>query len=230
MTEESQREAATEGLKASVARSMAGEPLSGRAVLQSLGGVRGVAESLLPGLLFILTFAITGRILLSVIAPIACAGVALIVRVIRRENTMPALTAFLGIAISAASTLLTGRASDFFLPGLITNTVWFLALIVSVIIRWPLLGVVLGLTSGSATEWRSDQRMRGAAYLATYVWIALFAARLLVQVPLYLAGNDFWLGIARVSMGVPLFGLLIMFTWLIFRSLGEKTGDESTNN
>ena len=126
-----------------------------------------------------------------------------------------------------ATALLTGRAEDYFLPGLLTNVAWLLAILVSVILRWPLLGFVLGLATGSLTAWRENNAMRGAAYLASYVWFALFALRLLVQVPLYIADKVEWLGVARVLMGLPLFALVIIFTWLIFRTV-IKTNENSS--
>ena len=49
----------------------------------------------------------------------------------------------------------------------------------------------------------------------------MFAARLLVQVPLYLAGEVALLGIARLVMGVPLWGLTLWLTWLLVRGVGR---------
>ncbi|MEB4616175.1 DUF3159 domain-containing protein, partial [Leucobacter sp. M11] len=51
----------------------------------------------------------------------------------------------------------------------------------------------------------------------TLVWVGLFAARLAVQVPLYLANNADLLGLARIVMGMPLFALVVLFTWLTLR-------------
>lgn len=212
------------GLRQTVERSLAGEPLTIRAVLEVLGGWRGIAESFAPGLVFITTFAITQNLWVSAAAPTAAGLLALLVRVIQRIRLTPALIGLFGILISSATTLLTGNADDYFLPGLITNIAWFIALIISIIIRWPLIGFILGLASGSMTAWRDNQRMRGAAYLATYVWLAMFTLRLAVQVPLYLADQVTMLGVARVTMGVPLFALVIVFTWLIIRAFVPKQG------
>lgn len=217
--------AASSGLKQTVERSLAGEPLTRGAVLDALGGVRGIFESFLPGFVFICTFAFTQNLWVSVIAPAAAGVVALLARLIQRERTVPALVGLGGILVCSLTTLLTGSAEDYFLPGLITNIAWLVGLVVSVIIRWPLLGFVLGLASGSLTSWREDAKMRGAAYLATYVWLAMFVLRLAVQVPLYLADQVTWLGVARITMGVPLFGLVIIFTWLIIRAFVPKPAE-----
>lgn len=215
------------GLRGAVTRSLAGEPLTQRAVLDALGGVRGIVETFLPPFLFLTIFALTDQVLLSAAAPALAGVVALVVRVLQRQRALPALTGLAGIVVCGATALLTGRAEDYFLPGLLTNVAWLLAILVSVILRWPLLGFVLGLATGSLTAWRENNAMRGAAYLASYVWFALFALRLLVQVPLYIADKVEWLGVARVLMGLPLFALVIIFTWLIFRTV-IKTNENSS--
>lgn len=211
------------GLKQTVERSLAGEPLSGSAVLSALGGVRGIFESFLPGFVFICTYAFTQNLFVSAAAPTIAGLIALTVRLIQRERVLPALTGLGGILVCSLTTLLTGNAEDYFLPGLITNIAWVVALVISVVIRWPLLGFVLGLAAGSLTSWRENARMRGASYLATYVWLAMFLLRLAVQVPLYLADKVTWLGVARITMGIPLFGLVIIFTWLIIRAFVPKS-------
>jgi hypothetical protein len=215
-----------EGLRGTVERSLAGEPLTPQAVLQSLGGWRGILESFLPGVVFIGTFAFTQDLLISAAAPTLAGIVALVVRAIQRIKLMPALIGLFGIVICSATTLFTGNPDDYFLPGLITNIAWLFALVISLLIRWPLLGFALGLVSGSLSKWRYNQRMRGAAYLATYVWLTMFVLRLSVQVPLYIADQVTWLGIARVTMGVPLFALVIMFTWMIIRAFVPKDDEE----
>jgi len=223
----SPKQAKSAGLRQTVERSLSGEPLTAQAVLDVLGGWRGILESFAPGLVFISTYAFTQNLWMSAAAPTAAGLIALVVRMIQRIRLTPAFIGLLGILISSATTLFTGNPDDYFLPGLITNVAWLLALIVSVLIRWPLIGFVLGLASGSLTAWRDNQRMRGAAYLATYVWLGMFVLRLAVQIPLYLADQVTLLGIARVTMGVPLFALVIVFTWLIIRAFIPKHSADS---
>jgi len=43
----------------------------------------------------------------------------------------------------------------------------------------------------------------------------MFAARLAVQLPAYLAQDVAWLGTARLAMGVPLWALTLWLTWLL---------------
>src|SRR5690606_25983965 len=94
---------------------------------------------------------------------------------------------FLIIVVSAASALLTGNANDNFVPGLWVNAAFVVGVLLSLLIRWPLVGVVYGVLVGETSTWRADPRLRHAATWATWLWLAMFVARLAVELPLYLA-------------------------------------------
>lgn len=94
------------------------------------------------------------------------------------------------------------------------------ALIVSVLVRWPIVGVVVALLRQEGFAWRTDRALRPVLRrytIATWLWIGLFLVRLAVQVPLYLTAATAWLGTARLVMGVPLWALVLWFTWLLVR-------------
>ena len=211
------------GIKAAFERGLAGEALSKDAVLESVGGVRGITEALVPGMLYLVTFALTQQVMLSVVVPVLAATAAIVLRLAQRKKVMPAIAGLIGVVACSLTTILTGNPEDYFLPGLVTNSLWFLGLLVSVLLRWPLLGFVLGFLSNDTKGWRANQKLRGLAYLTTYLWMALFALRLLVQVPLFLADRTEWLGIARLTMGVPLFALAVILTWMLSKSVVEKS-------
>ena len=197
--------------------------------LKSCDSWAGCGESLshLPRQRSFLLFSITQNVLISAIAPAIAAVIALLLRLIQKVSITPALAGLLGVVVCSLTTLLTGNPEDYFLPGLVVNICWFIGLLLSIIVRWPLLGFVIGIARGSLTDWRTNQRLRGAAYLASYVWLAMFALRLAVQVPLFIADEVTALGIARVTMGLPLYALVILFTWMIVRGLPPlKPSDE----
>lgn len=164
---------------------LSGEAVSARGVFAAIGGPRGVLESLLPGLIFLTTYVFTGDARLSAIAPAALALIAVATRLIRREPPVSAFSGALAVGVCVAATLVTGRGEDYFLPGFWINAAWILALTISMIARWPLLGLVLGALRGDLTGWRADALLRRAAVSTTLIWLALFVARLAVQLPLY---------------------------------------------
>lgn len=209
------------GLGRAVAAGMSGESISARGVLEAIGGVRGVLESLIPATVYLVVFVLTQDARVSVIAPLVISVIAITARLLRREPLSAALSGFLGVLVCVAATLFTGRGEDYFLPGFWINGAWIVAHTISLLVGWPLIGLLLGFLRGSLTEWRRIPMLRRAATLCTVLWIAVFAARLAVQLPLYLAANAGdpgaveALGIARLVMGIPLFAVAVLFTWLV---------------
>lgn len=218
-----------------------GEALSGRGVLAAIGGWRGVGETLLPGLLFLVTFTITRDARVSAIAPAILALIAIAVRLIRREPLASAFSGAVGVGIAVAATLLTGKGSDYYVPGFWTNGLWSAGLLISILVGWPLLGLAIGAFRGDLLGWRRERRLRRVGAGLTLLWLGLFLARLAVQLPLWFAaqgagegtaaGNAATdaLGVARLVMGVPLFALVVVFTWMVLARVNAgDAGGEST--
>jgi hypothetical protein len=120
----------------------------------------------------------------------------------------------------------TGEALDYYVPGFYINGASFVGLGVSLVAGWPLLGVFYGFIRGEGTEWRAVPVRRRAYRVATLMLMAMFAARLLVQLPLYFAENVTALGIARLAMGVPLYALTLWLAWLVSRPPEQIAAEE----
>lgn len=203
------------GLGRAVEAGLSGEAVSARGVLVAIGGWRGVVESLLPATLYLGVFVVTQDARLSAIAPLVLALLAIGVRIIRREPLAAALSGLIGVGVCAAAVMFTGEGSSYFVPGFWINGAWILAHTISLLVGWPIIGLLLGFLRGSLTEWRKTVALRRAAQLTTVFWIIVFGARLAVQLPLYFSGSTEALGVARLVMGVPLFAIAVLFTWLV---------------
>jgi hypothetical protein len=186
---------------------------------EALGGALGIAESVLPSAAFVATYTATGQQTRpALIVAVALGASFAIARIVRGQPAQFALAGLVGIAISAYVVSRTGRAQDFFLPGLLANAGYALAYAISIAVRWPLLGVVIGIASNQGMQWRQDPVRVRAYSRASWVWVGLFSLRLAVQLPLYLTGAVVALGVTRVAMGVPLFVVGIWLSWLVLRT------------
>ncbi|HET8958522.1 MAG TPA: DUF3159 domain-containing protein [Microcella sp.] len=199
-----------------------GERPTPQALWGAVGGVRGLIESLLPGFLFLVVFTITQDVAPSVLVPLGIAVVFVIVRAVTRTPIAPAIIGLIGIALSAGLALFTGRAEENFVLGFVINSVWLVALLVSLIVRRPLLGVITSLLTGDK-EWRSDPAKRSVLTLTTWLWVGLFTLRLGVQVPFYLAENVTALAASRLIMGLPLYAAVLWVTWLMIRAVYARS-------
>ncbi|WP_285241472.1 DUF3159 domain-containing protein [Pseudarthrobacter sp. MEB009] len=193
-------------------------------VLRSAGGIQGIAESIAPGLVFLIAFTITRDLTPSLVAALGTAAVFTVVRLVQRKPLTQALAGVVGVGISAWLANSTGKAEDFYLPGLITNAAYVLAMVLSIIIKWPVAGLLFGFIRNEGLDWRKDPARLKAYRLGTWIIVAVLALRLLVQVPLYLMGPDGLAALAttRLIMGAPLYILGVWIAWLVTRPAGSS--------
>lgn len=187
-------------------------------IADAVGGPLGVAESVVPAAAYVLTYTVSGQdTTISLIVAVGLGVLFGVARLIRRQTVQFALAGIAGLALSAYVVSRTGRAADFFLPGLLANAGYALAYLISIVVRWPLLGVIVATLRGGDMSWRKDPRQVRDFSRASWVWVVLFSLRLAVQLPLYLADAVTALGVARIAMGIPLFAVGIWLSWLILR-------------
>ncbi len=190
---------------------------SGRDLLGAMGGVRGLAESVLPGLLFLVVYTVTGLLLPSVAAPVVLSVVFLVVRIATHGPVMSSIVGLVLTGVSAVLALVTGRPENNFVPGFWINGAALVLLLVTILARRPLVGLVVGLLSDDA-RWREDPAKRRVAYASTWLWVGLFVVRLAVELPLYFASWTTALATARLVTGVPLYAAMLWITWLLVRA------------
>lgn len=190
----------------------------------AVGGVRGLVESVLPGLVFVVVYLATRELTPALVTSVLAALVAVVVRLVQRTPLTQAFSGLLGVGIGVIWAWRTGDAQDYFAWGLWVNVAWCAGTLASIVVGWPVVGVVVSLLRGEPmtwrTAWRSDPavaRLRRRYIWATWLFVVLFGLRLVVQVPLYFQGTDAvgWLGTAKLAMGVPLFAVTLWLTWLL---------------
>ena len=204
------------------------ERLTGRDLLGAVGGIRGILEALLPGLVFLVVYSVLtsfsgwetqAALVPSLAASVGLAVVFTVVRIVTKGQPTQAIAGLIGVLASAALALWTGNARDNYVLGFFTNAAYALGLLISLLVRWPAIGLIVGFLMGDGLSWREDKRKYRAAQFLTLVWIGLFVARLVVQVPFYLVDNVEALGATRLLMGVPLYALVLVFSWLVVRAV-----------
>lgn len=201
-----------------------GETPSSGALLSAMGGVRGLVESILPGLSFLVVYTITRDLTPSVLIPLALAVLFVVVRVVTRSPFTSALAGVLGLGLSAGLALITGRAEDNFVLGFFINAAFLVALVVSLVVRWPLIGVIASFVTSEGHDWRADRAKFRVALLGTILWCGVFALRLGVELPLYFTGNVDALAALKLILGVPLYAGVLWVTWLLMRTAYRRPG------
>ncbi len=197
-----------------------GYKVDAKSLLDSVGGVQGFVEATVPGLVYVLSFAIWQDLTLSVVL-VSIAMLILTIRHFMKKRPFSALIGpILGIALAIyLARRPEGQARDFYLAGFWTNAGYGSALLLSVLVRFPLIGVLVGFITNQGLNWRKSRRKVRFFNLVTLLWVGLFATRLIVQVPMYLANDVVSLGFARLALGTPFFLLMIWISWLLLRKV-----------
>lgn len=197
-------------------------------MLAQMGGVSGLIYSSVPIIVFVPANSLW-NLTVAIYAALGAALAIFIFRLIRREPIQPAISGVIGVAVCAFIAHRTGDAKGFFLFGIWTTLLYAGVFIASILVRWPLVGVIWNTLNGNGTGWRRHRRTLIAYDIATAVWAVLFGARYLVQSSLYDHDQTGALAIARIAMGWPLTAVAVIATILLVRwaqKNEEVAGDE----
>ena len=187
-------------------------------LLEQMGGIAGLVSSTVPVAVFVVVN-LVASLQPALIAAVGVAVAIAIWRLSRREVLQPAISGLFGVGVCAFIAYRSGEAKDFFLPGLWYSAILGGAFLLSVLVRWPLAGVVWHALNGEGHAWRQDSRLRTAYTVASLLWAAVFGARLLVQGWLYNTDETTWLAVARLAMGYPLIAVALLGTvWAVRRA------------
>ncbi len=195
-------------------------------VVDALGGKKGLLDSGLPALVFLITFNLSKELQVATTSAIASALVLAIFRLIKKDTLQHVISGLIGVAFCAFLARKTGSAVDYYLPGLIINIIYGSVYAFANLIGFPILGLVLGPILGENLNWRKVAERKRAYIRASWLWVGLFVSRLIVQYPLYKTGNLTALGTARLAMGYPLFAAVAWGSWLILKKVPTATASE----
>jgi Protein of unknown function (DUF3159) len=185
------------------------------ALLEAFGGVWGMVDTTVPGLVFVAVFTVNHNITVAAVSALALSLVLAVARVARKQTLKHAFSGVFGIAFGAFFAMLSGNAKNFYLPGMLYTLGLAIAYVVSALARFPLIGVLLGPILKENLSWRTRNPGRFRAYTkATWAWGIILLAKSAILFPLYWWGNATQLGWVKVALGIPPFLLSVYLTWI----------------
>lgn len=185
------------------------------ALFEAFGGLRGMVETVLPGLLFVTIFTINKDLHWSAIAALAVSLVLVVVRLVMRDTVKHAFSGVFGVAFGVVFAMMTGNAKDFYLPGMLYTLGLALAYIVTTLAGVPLIGLILGPVFKENLSWRTRNPGRKKAYAkASWAWGLILLAKCAILFPLYWWANTAQLGWVLVALKIPPFLLAVWLTWV----------------
>ena len=187
-------------------------------VIKALGGKKGLIDSGLPAVVFLVTFNLRNNLREAIVAALSLSICLAIVRLAKKDTIQHSISGILGVLICAYFANRSGNASDFYIPKLLTNLAYGSAYLIANLAGWPLLGIVLGPLLGENFEWRKNPERKKVYTRASWIWVAMFFSRIAVQYPIYRSGNVNLLGTVNLAMGYPLFFAAAYGSWLVIKT------------
>ncbi|WP_248961269.1 DUF3159 domain-containing protein [Sphaerisporangium perillae] len=185
---------------------------------KALGGVRGIIEAAVPTVAFTISWIVTEQLKTSLIISIGMAVLLLLVRLAQRSTPQFVINSLVGIGIGAFFATRTGEAKDVFMPGIIYNAAYAAGMVLSIAVRWPVVGFLIGSVTGDPTGWRQDPGIVRLCSRLTWLLILPCLLRVVVQLPLYYADQVAALGVAKVALGWPVqVAALAAMVWVLAR-------------
>ncbi|MDX3757027.1 DUF3159 domain-containing protein [Streptomyces mirabilis] len=223
------------------------------ALFEAFGGVRGMVETVVPGLLFVTIFTINKNLHWSAIAALGVSLLLVVVRLAMRGTVKHAFSGVFGVAFGVVFAMMTGNAKDFYLPGMLYTLGLAIAYIVTTLAGMPLIGLILGPVFKENLSWRTRNPGRKKAYAkASWAWGLILLAKCAILFPLYWWANTAQLGWVLITLKIPPFLLAVWLTWVFLAkapapidvfaemeaeeqaekerkaALGNESGDEAT--
>ncbi|TDV35302.1 uncharacterized protein DUF3159 [Actinophytocola oryzae] len=184
----------------------------------SLGGWRTVAEMFVSRVLFLISYLLTRDVLVSALVAVGGVIVFAVFRIWADRKYWQATAGLIMVGISAALAGATGEGVNFYLQDIVRNVGAAAVLLVSMLVSWPVIGLLIGFARGEGVSWRHDQDKRRRYQLCTAVFMAKFVVAPLVMLPFYLAGDVVALGIVATLMGTPAIAICVYCCWRILRT------------
>jgi Protein of unknown function (DUF3159) len=136
-----------------------------------LGGRRGALEATLPTLVFVAAVTLDVPLGPALGAAVLTAALVVVLRWRRAQSVRAGLLGLLGVLVAALVVLRTGRAVDFFAVQIVSNLASALAWALSILLRRPLLGLVVGTVLRQGPRWRSDPDLLRGYSRASWWWV-----------------------------------------------------------
>jgi hypothetical protein len=184
----------------------------------AMGGWRTIVEASASRALFVVAYLLTGEVPISALVAVGGVAVFAVFRVWADRKYWQAAAALVMVGVSALLAGSTGQGVDFYLLNVLSTAFGSVVFLVSMLVRWPLIGLVVGAARRERFGWRRDRARRRRYQACTAVFLTKFGVGTALMVPLYLAGQVVPLGIASTLLGTPALGVCTYVCWRILRT------------
>lgn len=159
-------------------------------------------DALIPPLVFVV---LQSRVTLwvAVLAALLVSGGFAVLRHSKKQTSGYALGGLVSIVLAGGFALYANNASDYFLPGILSNSAITLGLIILMIMDRPIAAYLSHLTRGWKLEWFWRRDVKPAYREVSWFWTLAFVGATSLRWFFYLKGDSVALGALSTILGLP---------------------------
>ncbi len=187
----------------------------GLEIIQELRSVLSgkTLDAVLPPLLFII---INGQFgLLSAVfgAGLTAFGFGVLC-ITRKQSWGYAFGGLVSVILAGSMALIADNATNYFLPGIISNAFILLLAIVSLVVDKPMAAYASHISRGWKLDWFWLKSIKPAYREVTWIWTIFFLMRTTIQLTLYSQNDVSQLGWANTLMGLPTTIIILVLSYI----------------
>ncbi len=190
-------------------------------------------DTLLPPILFVLSYSFL-ELNPALFVALVAGGVIFLLRLYHKHTIVYAMFGLLGVLIAFLFAFISGTASNYYLPSIISSAVVLLLTFFSLLFKKPLALWLSHLTRNFPIEWYQRRDVLPAYQEVTIGWLVLLSLRFFILLGFFLEGDAVRYGIFNVLLGLPatIVALLITYIYGVWRlqKLGGPSVDEFKQN
>jgi hypothetical protein len=189
-------------------------------VRDAIGGWPTIAEAIAFRALFLAVYLLTDKVLPAALVAFGAMLVLAVVRLRTAPRKWARVVVPLAVVgLSAALVGGTGDAVNFYLPDIVPDLILGPVFLASMVIRFPVIGLLVGGARGERLEWRHDPARRALYQRCTAVFAAKFMIAAAIMLGLYLAGQVVALATVSMLATTPALAVCVYLCWRILRTL-----------
>jgi hypothetical protein len=135
-------------------------------------------------------------------------------RVTQKQSWGYALGGLVGILVAGTLALIADNATNYFLPGIISNALILMIAVITLVIDKPMAAYVSHLTRGWKLQWFWLKEIKPAYREVTLMWTLFFLMRTVIQVTLYNQSAVSPLVWANTLMGMPATIVILVISYV----------------
>ena len=176
-------------------------------------GRNSFLDAILPPILFLLINRLVG-FQAAMWSALSLSIIIAAVRIVRKQSLIYALAGVGSVAVAIGIARFLGKSEGFFLPGLVSGSMTLLLIIVSLVIRRPMVAWTSYIARRWPLDWYWHPQVRPAYSEVTFAWAIFFTARLFLQFSLFENQDVNSLAVTDFVTGWPATILLLAFSYL----------------